>query len=44
MGNVTFKINKYEYTMKKGITILDASLETRKLAKEYLQQIGRAHV
>ncbi len=37
MGNVTFKINKYEYTMKKGITILDASLETRKLAKEYLQ-------
>ena len=37
MGNVTFKINGYEYTMKKGITILDASFETRKLAKEYLQ-------
>ncbi len=38
MGNVTFKINKYEYTMKKGITILDASFETMKFAKEYLQQ------
>lgn len=37
MGNVTFKINKYEYTMKKGITILDASFETMKLAKEYQQ-------
>lgn len=37
MGNVTFKINGYDYTMKKGITILDASFETRKLAKEYLQ-------
>lgn len=38
MGNVTFKINHYEYTMKKGITILDASFETMKFAKEYLQQ------
>lgn len=37
MANVTFKMNGYEYTMKKGITILDASFETRKLAKEYLQ-------
>lgn len=37
MGNVTFKINGYEYSMKKGITILDASFETLKLAKEYLQ-------
>lgn len=38
MGNVTFKFNKYEYTMRKGITILDASFETMRLAKEYLQQ------
>lgn len=37
MGLVTFKINGYEYSMKKGITILDASFETLKSAKEYLQ-------
>lgn len=37
MNTVTFTINGYEYTMQKGINILEASFETRKLAKEYLQ-------
>lgn len=36
MANVTFKINGYEYTMKKGITILDASFETMKFKREFL--------
>lgn len=38
MRTVNIKINGYEYTMNKGITILDASFETLKMKKEYLQQ------
>ena len=37
MSDVTFKINGYDYTMKRGLTILEASFETLKKAKEYLQ-------
>lgn len=35
MENITIKINGKEFPMKKGITILDASFETQKYAKEY---------
>jgi len=38
MGNVTIRINGYEYSMKKGITILDASFETMKYKREFLNQ------
>lgn len=38
MKTVNIKINNYDYTMKKGITILDASYETLKMKREYLQQ------
>ena len=37
MNTVNIKINGYDYTMKKGITILDASFETLKMKREYLQ-------
>lgn len=38
MNTVNIKINGYHYTMKHGITILDASFETLKFQREYLQQ------
>ena len=38
MNTVNIKINGYDYTMKRGITILDASLETLKFQREFLQQ------
>ena len=38
MNTVNIKINGYSYTMKHGITILDASFETMKFQREYLQQ------
>ncbi len=38
MADVTIKINGYEYSMKKGITILDASFETMKFKREFLNQ------
>lgn len=38
MSTVNIKINGYDYTMKKGITILDASFETLKFKREFLQQ------
>ena len=38
MNTVNIKINGYDYTMKHGITILDASFETLKFQREYLQQ------
>ena len=38
MNTVNIKINGYDYTMKRGITILDASLETLKFQREYLRQ------
>lgn len=38
MENITIKINGKEFPMKKGITILDASFETQKYAKEYKHQ------
>ncbi len=38
MGNVSIRINGYEYSMKKGITILDASFETMKFKREFLNQ------
>lgn len=37
MANIKIKMNGYDYTMPKGITILDASFETQKLKREYLQ-------
>lgn len=38
MRTVNIKINGYDYTMKKGITILDASFETLKMQREFMQQ------
>ena len=38
MKTVNIKINGYDYAMKQGITILDASLETLKFQREYLRQ------
>ena len=38
MSTVNIKINGYDYTMKKGITILDASFETLKMQREFMQQ------
>lgn len=38
MRTVSIKINGYDYTMKKGITILDASFETMKFKREFLNQ------
>ena len=38
MSTVNIKINGYDYTMKKGITILDASFETLKMHREFMQQ------
>lgn len=38
MSTVNIKINGYDYTMKHGITILDASFETLKFQREFLQQ------
>lgn len=38
MKTVDIKINGYDYTMRQGITILDASFETLKFQREYLQQ------
>ncbi len=38
MANIKIKMNGYDYTMSKGITILEASYETQKLKREYLQQ------
>lgn len=38
MNTVNIKINGYDYTMKRGITILDASFETLKFQREFLQQ------
>lgn len=38
MSTINIKINGYDYTMKKGITILDASFETLKFKREFLQQ------
>lgn len=38
MNTVNIKINGYDYTMKHGITILDASFETLKFQREFLQQ------
>ncbi|MCR5666197.1 MAG: [FeFe] hydrogenase, group A [Eubacterium sp.] len=37
MKTVNIKINGYDYTMKKGITILDASFETMKMHREFMQ-------
>lgn len=38
MITVNIKMNGYDYTMKKGITILDASFETLKMQREFMQQ------
>ena len=38
MSTVNIKINGYDYTMKKGITILNASFETLKMQREFMQQ------
>ena len=38
MSDITFNINGYDYTMKKGLTILEASFETMKFKREYLNQ------
>ncbi len=38
MNTVNIKINGYDYTMKHGITILDASFETLKFQREFLRQ------
>lgn len=38
MSTVNIKINGYDYTMKKGITILDASFETMKFKREFMNQ------
>ena len=38
MRTVNIKINGYEYKIKKGITILDASFETLKMQREFMQQ------
>lgn len=38
MKTVNIKINHYDYTMKKGITILDASFETMKYKREFMNQ------
>lgn len=38
MKTVDFKINGYDYTMKQGITILDASFESLKFQREFMQQ------
>ncbi len=38
VSTVNIKINGYDYTMKKGITILDASFETLKMQREFMQQ------
>ena len=38
MKTVNFKINGYDYTMKQGITILDASFESLKFQREFMQQ------
>lgn len=34
MITVNIKMNGYDYTMKKGITILDASFETLKIDRK----------
>ena len=38
MSDITININGYDYTMKKGLTILEASFETMKFKREYLNQ------
>ena len=38
MKTVNIKINGYDYTMKQGITILDASFESLKFQREFMQQ------
>lgn len=38
MNTVNIKINGYDYSMKRGITILDASFETLKFQREFLRQ------
>lgn len=38
MNTVNIKVNGYDYTMKKGITILDASFETMKYKREFMNQ------
>ena len=38
MSTVNIKINGYNYTMEAGITILDASFETLKFKREFLNQ------
>ena len=38
MKTVNIKINGYDYTVKQGITILDASFESMKFQREFMQQ------
>ena len=38
MKTVNIKINGYDYTVKQGITILDASFESLKFQREFMQQ------
>lgn len=39
MKTVNIKINGYDYTVKQGITILDASFESMKFQREFMQQL-----
>ena len=38
MKTVNIKINGYDYTVKQGITVLDASFESLKFKREFMQQ------